>query len=67
VKERMRSIAHELKRDPQLESILQRRAQEFGIERGSRLDRVLKAPTIEQALNLSVRDLGRHRDRGLSL
>jgi hypothetical protein len=67
VKERMKSIAHELKRDPQLESILQRRAQELGIERGSRLDRVLKAPTIEQALNLSVRDLGRHRDRGLSL
>jgi hypothetical protein len=67
VKERMRSIAGELKRDPQLESILQRRAQELGIERGSRLDRVLKAPTIEQALNLSVRDLGRHRDRGLSL
>ncbi len=67
VKERMRSIAGELKRDPQLESILQRRAQEFGIERGSRLDRVLKAPTIERALDLSVRDLGRHRDRGLSL
>jgi hypothetical protein len=67
VKERMRSIAGELKRDPQLESILQRRAQELGIERGSRLDRVLKAPTIERALDLSVRDLGRHRDRGLSL
>jgi hypothetical protein len=66
VKERMKSIAHEIKRDPQLESILQRRAQEFGIERGSRLDRVLKAPTIERALDLSVRDLGRHRDRGLS-
>jgi hypothetical protein len=67
VKARMKSIAGELKRDPQLESILQRRAQELGIERGSRLDRVLKAPTIEQALNLSVRDLGRHRDLGLSL
>jgi hypothetical protein len=67
VQARMRSIAGELKRDPQLESILQRRAQELGIERGSRLDRVLKAPTIEQALSLSVRDLGRHRDLGLSL
>jgi hypothetical protein len=66
VKERMRSIAGELKRDPQLESILQRRAQELGIERGSRLDRVLKAPTIERALSLSVRDLGPHRDLGLS-
>jgi hypothetical protein len=67
VKERMKSIAGELKRDPQLESILQRRAQELGIERGSRLDRVLKAPTIERALTLSVQDLGRHRDLGLSL
>jgi len=65
VKERMKSIAGELKRDPQLESILQRRAQELGIERGSRLDRVLKAPTIERALDLSVRDLGRHRGLGL--
>jgi len=64
VQARMRPIAAELKRDPQLESILQRRAQELGIERGSRLDRVLKAPTIERALDLSVRDLGRHRDRG---
>jgi hypothetical protein len=67
VQARMKSIAGELKRDPQLESILQRRAQELGIERGSRLDRVLKAPTIERALTLSVQDLGRHRDLGLSL
>ena len=67
VKEHMRSIAGELKRNPQLESILQRRAQELAIERGSRLDRVLKAPTIERALTLSVRDLGRHRDLGHSL
>ena len=66
VQARMKSIAGELKRDPQLESILQRRAQELGIERGSRLDRVLKAPTMERALDLSVRDLGRHRDLGLS-
>jgi hypothetical protein len=67
VKERMRTLAGDLKRDPPLESIMQRRAQELGIARGSRLERVLKAPTIERALDLSVRDLGRHRDRGLSL
>jgi hypothetical protein len=67
VKARMKSLAGELKRDPQLESILQRRSEELGIERGSRLDRVLKAPTMERALDLSVRDLGRHRHLGLSL
>ena len=65
VKERMKSLAGELKRDPQLELILQRRAQELGIERGSRLDRVLKAPTIERALEISSMDLGRHRSLGL--
>jgi hypothetical protein len=66
VKERMKSLAGELKRDPQLESILQRRSQELGIERGSRLDRVLKEPTIERALDISVRDFNRHRSLGLS-
>lgn len=67
VKERMKSLAGELKRDPQLESILQRRQQELGISAGSRLDRVLKAPTIERALEVSVQDLGRRRSLGLSM
>ena len=65
IQERMKSIAFELKRDPQLESLLQRRSQELGIERGSRLDRVLKEPNLERALQISVRDLG--RDYGLEL
>ena len=65
VKEHMKSLAAELKRDPQLESILQRRQQELGISPGSRLDRVLKAPSIERALDITERDLG--RSRGLSL
>jgi MobA/MobL family len=65
IQERMKSIASELKHDPQLESILQRRAQELRIERGSRLDQVLKEPKLERALQLSVRDLG--RDYGLEL
>ena len=66
VKARMQALAGELKRDPQLESVLQRRQQELGIARGSRLDRVMREPDIERALALSVRDLGRHRGLGLS-
>jgi MobA/MobL family len=65
IKERMKSITSELKRDPQLEAILQRRSKELGIERGSRLDRVLKEPKIERALEISVR--GRSQDHDLSL
>jgi hypothetical protein len=65
VKARMHGLAEELKRDPQLELILQRRQQELGISLGSRLDRVLKAPTIERALEISSMDLGRHRSLGL--
>ena len=67
VKERMKSLAGELKRDPQLESTLQQRQQELGISPGSRLDRVLKAPTLERALEISVQDLGRRRSLGLSM
>jgi hypothetical protein len=66
IKARMQALAGELKRDPQLESVLQRRQQELGIARGSRLDRVMREPDIERALALSVRDLGRHRGLGLS-
>jgi hypothetical protein len=66
VKARMHGLAEELKRDPQLESILQRRQQELGISLGSRLDRVMKEPNIERALELSVRDLGYRRSLGLS-
>jgi hypothetical protein len=65
VKEQMKSLAAALKGDPQLESIVQRRAEELGISPGSRLDRVLKAPSIERALDITERDLG--RSRGLSL
>jgi len=66
VQARMRTLAGEIKVDAPAVSVLQRRAQELGIERGSRLDRVLKAPTLERALEVSVRELGRHRGLGLS-
>jgi hypothetical protein len=61
----MKSITLELKGNPQLESILQRRSKELEIERGSGLDRVLKAPTIERALDITERELWRHRNLGL--
>ena len=66
VKERMKSLASELKRDPQLESILQHRSPELGIGSGSRLGRVLKEPNIERALAISTMDLGPRRSLGLS-
>ena len=66
VNERLKSLASELKRDPQLESILQQRSQELGIGSGSRLGRVLKEPQIERALEISAMDLGPRRSLGLS-
>jgi hypothetical protein len=67
VKEQLHSLAAELKRDAPLEATLQRRQQALGIEPGSRLDRVMKEPTMERALELSVRDLGRDHDQGLGM
>ena len=66
VNERLKSLASELKRDPQLESILQQRSQELEIGSGSRLGRVLKEPEIERALAISTMDLGPRRSLGLS-
>lgn len=57
---RMRSVAADLKRDPQLEAAVQRRRQEFGIKPGEGLDRMMREQ--EQS-----RSLERQRDRGLSL
>jgi Ti-type conjugative transfer relaxase TraA len=57
---RMRSVAADLKRDPQLEAAVQRRQQEFGIKPGEGLDRMMR----EQEHS---RSLERQRDRGLSL
>lgn len=63
VEGRMKSIAGELKRDPQLESLVRSRQRELGIAPGSWLSRVLQAPTIERAMDQSI---GRERGLGMS-
>ena len=63
VEGRMKSIAGELKRDPQLESLMRNRQRELGIAPGSWLGRVLQAPTIERAMDQSI---GRERGLGMS-
>lgn len=62
VEGRMKEVAGELKRDPQLESLMRSRSKEFGIEAGSRLDRVVREPNIERAISHGIR-----RDRGLGM
>lgn len=59
VQARTSSAIHELKRDPQLESLLRNRQRELGIDRGSYLDHVIHSRTIEQALEMPGRGLGR--------
>jgi hypothetical protein len=59
VKGQMRELAHEFKLEPQLELAVKRRAQELGIERGSRLGRVLQEKNLDRALSIAERDLGR--------
>ena len=60
----MRGLALEFKQEPQLELAVKRRAQALGLERGSRLSRVLDERNLERALSLAERDLS--RGRGLS-
>jgi Ti-type conjugative transfer relaxase TraA len=64
VEGRMKEVAGELKRDPQLESLLRSRSKELGIEAGSRLDRVVREPNIERAISHGIR---RHRGLGMSM
>jgi hypothetical protein len=59
----MKAIAGVLNRDPQLESLVRARAKDMGVEMGSRLGRVIDAPSMGQAMNEIVRGRG----RGLSL
>ena len=61
----MRELALEFKQEPQLELAVKRRAQELGMEPGSRLARVLEERNLERALSIAERDLG--RSRGMSL
>ncbi len=46
----MKAIVADLKRDPQLESILRNRQQELGVSRGSRLDQVMRERDIDRAM-----------------
>ncbi|MEY2336403.1 Ti-type conjugative transfer relaxase TraA, partial [Acidithiobacillus ferrianus] len=62
VEARMKSIAGELKRDPQLESLMRNRQRELGIASGSGLDRVMRERNIDRAIDHSIR-----RDRGLGM
>jgi ATP-dependent exoDNAse (exonuclease V) alpha subunit len=64
VEERIRSLVGELKRDPQLESILRQRQKELGIDDDSRLIKVVKTRSLKLALSLSV---GKQLERGLGL
>jgi hypothetical protein len=63
VKEQLQGLVRQIKTDAPLQAILQQRGHELGISMGSRLDRVLKAETLEQALSLRerVRSLGLSR------
>jgi hypothetical protein len=52
---RMKAFVADLKRDPQLESILRNRQQELGVSRGSRLDQVMRERDIDRAMTQSIR------------
>ena len=58
----MKDLAFELKRDPQLESLVRERRRELGISPGSRLDDVLRERNMGIAMDMCVRS----RSRGLS-
>ena len=64
VETRMKAFVADLKRDPQIESILRNRQQELGIKSGSRLDRVMRERDIDRAMTLSIRQT---RGFGLSM
>jgi hypothetical protein len=62
------AAARELKRDPQLESLMRARGPEFGITEGSRLDRVVQTQDLDRALRREIDiDHGLRQDRGFSL
>jgi hypothetical protein len=60
----MERFAKDLKRDPQLDSILRQRGQQLGVAEGSRLARVVQSPSNDQALR---RELGVRRTQGARL
>jgi hypothetical protein len=61
---RMEQFAKDLKRDPQLDSVLRQRGQELGVTADSRLARVVRSQEIDRALK---QDLALGRAYGMSL
>jgi Ti-type conjugative transfer relaxase TraA len=55
VETRMKAFVADLKRDPQIESILRNRQQELGVSRGSRLDQVMRERDIDRAVTQGIR------------
>jgi len=66
VGERMEAFATELKRDPQLDSLLRQRGRELGVDEGSRLDQVVQAREADVSGTLR-RDLGISLGRGMGM
>ncbi|MGB8843357.1 MAG: Ti-type conjugative transfer relaxase TraA [Aliidongia sp.] len=60
----MKVLAQELKRDPQLESLLRQRGREFGMEDGSRLDQMMRGAGWTPGQEL---DHGPRRGRGMGM
>jgi hypothetical protein len=64
--ERIEAFATELKRDPQLDSLLRQRGRELGVDEGSRLDQVVQAREADISRTLR-RDLGISLGRGMGM
>jgi hypothetical protein len=62
VTQRLEVYAQTLKQDKQLEDVLRTRGAEFGVEKGSRLERVVQAPEVTERL---MRRVGLEQARGL--
>jgi Ti-type conjugative transfer relaxase TraA len=60
--QRLETYAQALKQDPQLEDVLRTRGAEFGVDKGSRLERVVLAPAVTERL---IRQVGLEQARGL--
>jgi hypothetical protein len=68
VTQRLETYAQALKQDPQMEDVLRTRGAEFGVETGSRLERVVLAPEVTERLMRQVGlEQARGRDHGPSL
>jgi hypothetical protein len=60
----MERFAHELKRDPQLDSVLRQRGAQLGVAEGSRLERVVQSEKLDHVL---TRTLGLRHTHGLGM